>query len=255
MCRKCWWSFCCEEAGRWVQHPNWDVKVLLGSQLYKHTSASCLGGIRSLHGHPQALIESESLRLDKSSKIIQTQPVPTMPTPLCPSVPHPCCSWTPAGTVTLPPPWAAHSNALPPFLENNFFLLSNLELLWSNLRPLPLVFLLTWEKRSTPTLLQPPFSFNICMHLQRTKWKTGYFCTQSVWFSNDLGWPPFDVYSSEKTWSWQSGIRTKKKKQMLWGCSEGALMVHEGHIWPNDGNRGTQPPLLDFARGRRTDIS
>lgn len=41
-------------------------------------------------------------------------------------------------------------------------------------------------------------------------------------------------------------------------------MVREGHIWPNDGNRGTQPPrvvgpdpdvLLDFARGRRTDIS
>ncbi|KAK4810582.1 hypothetical protein QYF61_007319 [Mycteria americana] len=41
---------------------------------------------------------------------------------------------------------------------NKFFLMSNLNLPWCNLRPLPLVLsLVTWEKRPTPTSLQPPF--------------------------------------------------------------------------------------------------
>ncbi|KAM7124178.1 COP9 signalosome complex subunit 5 isoform 2-T2 [Ciconia maguari] len=39
-----------------------------------------------------------------------------------------------------------------------FFLISNLNLPWHNLRPFPLVlWLVTWEKRLTPTSLQPPF--------------------------------------------------------------------------------------------------
>ncbi|KAK4831211.1 hypothetical protein QYF61_016048 [Mycteria americana] len=39
-----------------------------------------------------------------------------------------------------------------------FFLISNLNLPWCNLRPPPLVLsLVTWEKRLTPTSLQPPF--------------------------------------------------------------------------------------------------
>ncbi|KAK4827080.1 hypothetical protein QYF61_014182 [Mycteria americana] len=40
----------------------------------------------------------------------------------------------------------------------NFFLISNLNLPWHNLRPFPFVLsLVTWEKRPTPTSLQPPF--------------------------------------------------------------------------------------------------
>ncbi|KAK4810503.1 hypothetical protein QYF61_004283 [Mycteria americana] len=39
-----------------------------------------------------------------------------------------------------------------------FFLISNLNLPWHNLRPFPLILsLVTWEKRPTPTSLQPPF--------------------------------------------------------------------------------------------------
>ncbi|KAK4831669.1 hypothetical protein QYF61_018636 [Mycteria americana] len=39
-----------------------------------------------------------------------------------------------------------------------FFLISSLNLPWCNLRPFPLVLsLVTWEKRPTPALLQPPF--------------------------------------------------------------------------------------------------
>ncbi|KAK4823315.1 hypothetical protein QYF61_000917 [Mycteria americana] len=42
-----------------------------------------------------------------------------------------------------------------------FFLISNLNLPWRNLRPFPLVLsLVTWEKRPTPTSLQPPFRLN-----------------------------------------------------------------------------------------------
>jgi len=42
--------------------------------------------------------------------------------------------------------------------ENKFFLTSNQNLSWNNLRPFPLVLLLvTWVMRLTPTLLQPPF--------------------------------------------------------------------------------------------------
>jgi len=42
--------------------------------------------------------------------------------------------------------------------ENNFFLMSNLNLLWCSLRPLPLILsLVAWEKRPTPISLQLPF--------------------------------------------------------------------------------------------------
>ncbi|KAK4832220.1 hypothetical protein QYF61_021067, partial [Mycteria americana] len=41
---------------------------------------------------------------------------------------------------------------------NKFFLISNLNPPWCNLRPFPLVLsLVTWEKRPTPTWLQPPY--------------------------------------------------------------------------------------------------
>ncbi|KAK4826066.1 hypothetical protein QYF61_005025 [Mycteria americana] len=42
-----------------------------------------------------------------------------------------------------------------------FFLISRLNLPWRNLRPFPLILsLVTWEKRPTPTSLQPPFRLN-----------------------------------------------------------------------------------------------
>ncbi|KAK4821803.1 hypothetical protein QYF61_003832 [Mycteria americana] len=46
-------------------------------------------------------------------------------------------------------------------LVKKFFLISNLNLPWRNLRPFSLVLsLVTWEKRPTPTSLQPPFRLN-----------------------------------------------------------------------------------------------
>jgi len=57
--------------------------------------------------------------------------------------------------VIAPPPRAAYSNASPLLLRRNVFLISNLNLLWNNLKPSHAV---TWEKRPTPTSLQPPFS-------------------------------------------------------------------------------------------------
>jgi len=43
-----------------------------------------------------------------------------------------------------------------------FFLIYNLNLPWWNLRPLPLILtLVTWEKRPTPTSLQPPFRWKV----------------------------------------------------------------------------------------------
>ncbi|KAK4829616.1 LOW QUALITY PROTEIN: hypothetical protein QYF61_005743 [Mycteria americana] len=45
-------------------------------------------------------------------------------------------------------------------LVKTFFLTSNLNLPWRNLRPFPLVLsLVNWEKRLTPTSLQPPFRY------------------------------------------------------------------------------------------------
>ena len=63
-----------------------------------------------------------------------SQPSP-MPTNSCPSVPHLHLSWTPPGTVTPPPPWAACSNASPLFLSSG----SRLILPWNDLTPLPLI--------------------------------------------------------------------------------------------------------------------
>ncbi|KAK4824091.1 hypothetical protein QYF61_010602 [Mycteria americana] len=50
-----------------------------------------------------------------------------------------------------------------------FFLISNLNLPWHNLRPFPLVLsLVTWEKRPTPTSLQPTFRLNNPSSLSRS---------------------------------------------------------------------------------------
>ena len=59
----------------------------------------------------------ESLRLEKTSKIIKfnRQPNTTMPAKPCPEVPCLHIFWTPSGMVTPPLPWAACSNAWPLF--------------------------------------------------------------------------------------------------------------------------------------------
>jgi len=64
--------------------------------------------------HPFCRIR-ESLRLEKTSKIIKSnhQPNPTMPAKPSPQVPHPHGFWTPPGMRTPPLLWAAWSNAWP----------------------------------------------------------------------------------------------------------------------------------------------
>jgi len=53
----------------------------------------------------------------KTSKIIKSNrhPNTTMPAKLSPEVPYLHAFWTPPGTGTLPPPWAACSNVWPLF--------------------------------------------------------------------------------------------------------------------------------------------
>ena len=46
---------------------------------------------------------------------VQPQPIPTSPAVCGPHVSHPHGSWTPPGTVTPPPPWAACASAWPLF--------------------------------------------------------------------------------------------------------------------------------------------
>jgi len=71
----------------------------------------------SLHfeGKSQAYRIIESLRLEKTSKIVKSnrRPNTTMPAKPCPEVPHLHSFWTPPGMVTPPLPWAACSNAWP----------------------------------------------------------------------------------------------------------------------------------------------
>ena len=57
----------------------------------------------------------ESLRLEKTSKIIKSNrhPNTTMAAKPYPEVSHPCVFWTPPGMGTPPLPWAACSNAWP----------------------------------------------------------------------------------------------------------------------------------------------
>ena len=65
---------------------------------------------------------TKSLRLEKISKVINSnhQPNTTMPAKPCPEVPHLNVFWTPPGMVTQPLPWAACSNAWPLFQKRSF---------------------------------------------------------------------------------------------------------------------------------------
>ena len=52
-------------------------------------------------------------RLEKTSKTIQSNCPPVFPTKLCPSTQRLYVPWTPPGSVTPPPPWAAHPSVWP----------------------------------------------------------------------------------------------------------------------------------------------
>ena len=60
---------------------------------------------------------TESLRLEKTSKMMKFNHHPSTPISAkpCPQVPHPHVFWTPPGKVTPPLPWAACSSAWPLF--------------------------------------------------------------------------------------------------------------------------------------------
>jgi len=98
--------------------------------------------------------------LEKTSKIIKSnrQPNTTMPAKPCPKVQYLHIILTPPGMglnhfPRQPIPMLDHS-------FSKFFLISNLNLPWCSLRPLPLVLsLVTCEKRPTPASLLPPFRF------------------------------------------------------------------------------------------------
>jgi len=80
----------------------------------------------------------ESLRLEESSKIPKPNLSPPPPCPLTTSCS--ATSQTPAGTVTPPPPWASCATASL-LSEKKLFLISNLNLLWHNMKPSPLILL------------------------------------------------------------------------------------------------------------------
>ena len=92
----------------------------------------------------------ESLRLEKTTKIIQfnCQIITTVLTEPCLSVPHLSSSWKAPGMVgdstTSLDGLFQHTTTLS---EKNFFLISNLNLSWCNLRPLLLVLsVVTWKR-------------------------------------------------------------------------------------------------------------
>jgi len=72
-----------------------------------------------MHGHlPRVCLRhTESLRLEKTSKIIESNHAlnTTMPIKPCPEVPYLDVFWTPPGMGTPPLPWAAWSNFWPLF--------------------------------------------------------------------------------------------------------------------------------------------
>ena len=87
----------------------------VGCNLCLHICASV--GSPSRHGWDPLVKHRimESLRLEKTSRIIKSNrhPNPTTPAKPCPEGPHPHLFWTPPGMGTPPLPWAAWSNAWP----------------------------------------------------------------------------------------------------------------------------------------------
>ena len=101
---------------------------LLSMLMVQQSIPLCSAGQQCFHAHlfEREFTKSlyaffiESLRLEKTSKLTQSNQQPITPCPL-PSVPHPHGSWTPPGTVTPPPPWASCATASPLFLRTNCF--------------------------------------------------------------------------------------------------------------------------------------
>ena len=83
----------------------------------------------------------QSLRLEKTSKIIKSnhQPNTTVPTKPCPELPHLYIFRTPPRMATPSLPWAGLFQCLTTLSVKKFFLISNLKLPWHNLRLFPIV--------------------------------------------------------------------------------------------------------------------
>ena len=117
-----------------------------------HFLPSCLCMLLSLWNYNNI---TESVRLGKTSKIIEsnhgsTTPMPTKP---CPYLPYPPFSWKLPGMVTpplpgQPVPMHYHSSILPNIQPESF--LAQLKAFTSH----PIT---SWEKKPTATSLQPPF--------------------------------------------------------------------------------------------------
>jgi len=118
------------------------------------SSTICAQHILS-HAVTESQNHSGWIRLPESSS-----PTPAHPHHahwLCPSVPHLHSSGTTPGMMTPPSPWAACATASPLFLRRNYFLIPDLNIPWSNLRPFLLILsLLPGIRGWPPTLPQPP---------------------------------------------------------------------------------------------------
>jgi len=94
--------------------------------------SSSLTKISASHGsfyyfsHLQIRIVESPRPLRSSGSTVNLSPI--FPNKPCPSVQHLKVSWTPPGTATPSPPWAACSSIWPLFWRGNFFQISNLDL-------------------------------------------------------------------------------------------------------------------------------
>jgi len=98
---------------------------------------------------------TESLRLEKTSKIIKSNchPITPMPAKPRPKVPHLHVFLNPSRDGDSTTALGSLVQCLTTLAVKRLFLISNLNLPWWNLRPSPLVLsLVTWEKRPTPHL-------------------------------------------------------------------------------------------------------
>jgi len=155
----------------------------------------------------------ESLRLERLLRSLSPATIPSHHAYCsCPSVPHPHGSWTPPGTVTTPPPWAACATALPPS-EKKCFLTSSPNLPWCNFRPLPLVLSLLPGRRSHHHLSMTSFQMmQLWGDLVKTRWdrvlwhadaeQSRSVCSEwllrGIWLPclpcHTLWWPPRHVF-------------------------------------------------------------
>ena len=102
------------------------------------------------------IIESQGWKRPLRSSSPTVYLLPILPTKPCSLILHLCVAWAPPRVVTRPPPWVACFNASPLF-QRSFFLISNLNLHWSSLRPFPVVVSLLSRRRGWPPFTTTSF--------------------------------------------------------------------------------------------------